>query len=131
MNQTQETVARLLDGARKGEGGAVDELFAILYDELKELARRQRWRWRGDYTLNTTALVHEGYLKLVGQAQVGVEAGEDEAGRKRRGLEPEHDVIHPVTFCRPAREPSRAAGRCSPSARCWRRRRRRPRPMAA
>ena len=74
MNQTQETVARLLDGARKGEGGAVDELFAILYDELKELARRQRWRWRGDYTLNTTALVHEGYLKLVGPAQVGVES---------------------------------------------------------
>jgi len=74
VNQTQETVARLLDGARKGERGAVDELFAILYDELKELARRQRGRWRGDYTLDTTALVHEGYLKLVGQAQVSVES---------------------------------------------------------
>jgi len=74
LNQTQKTVARLLEELRSGERGALDELFAILYDELKELARRQRLRWRGEYTLNTTALVHEGYLKLVGQAQVGVES---------------------------------------------------------
>src|SRR5690606_183922 len=29
-----------------------------------ELARRHRFRWHGDHTLNTTALVHEAYLKL-------------------------------------------------------------------
>lgn len=43
---------------------AVDQLFASLYDELTELAHRQRRRWSDDYTLNTTALLHEAYLKL-------------------------------------------------------------------
>jgi RNA polymerase sigma factor (TIGR02999 family) len=67
-------VARLLGQMRGGDDAAVDQLFALLYGELKELARRQRQRWRDDYTLNTTALVHEAYLKLVDQASVDVES---------------------------------------------------------
>jgi RNA polymerase sigma factor (TIGR02999 family) len=39
----------------------------VLYDELRVLARRQRRRWDDVGTLNTTALVHEAYLKLVKQ----------------------------------------------------------------
>lgn len=75
MNETHESVGRLLDGLNGGDRAALDELFAILYDELKELAHRQRRRWRGDYTLDTTALVHEAYVKLVGQARVDVASG--------------------------------------------------------
>jgi RNA polymerase sigma factor (TIGR02999 family) len=60
-------------GLRSGERDAVDQLFQILYDELKELAGRQRRRWQGNYTLNTTALVHEAYVRLVGQARIEVE----------------------------------------------------------
>jgi len=39
-----------------------------VYDELHRLAARQRGRWQGDETLDTTALVHEAYLKLAGQS---------------------------------------------------------------
>jgi RNA polymerase sigma factor (TIGR02999 family) len=72
-NQMQETVTRLIQGLRSGERDAVDQLFQILYDELKELAGRQRRRWQGNYTLNTTTLVHEAYVRLVGQARIEVE----------------------------------------------------------
>src|SRR5690606_37937103 len=37
----------------------------LLYDELHQLAHRQRRRQRGPSTLNTTSLLHEAYLKLV------------------------------------------------------------------
>ena len=51
-----------------GLGGraAVDRLFPILYQELKGIARRQRRGERPDHTLNTTDLVHEAYVKLLG-----------------------------------------------------------------
>jgi RNA polymerase sigma factor (TIGR02999 family) len=55
-------LANLREG--KGEDGA---LFERVYGELRKRARRQRRRWRGDPTLQTTALVNEAYLKLVGQ----------------------------------------------------------------
>lgn len=55
--------------ARTGDRAALDEVFAAVYRELHELARAQRRRWDGDYTLNTTALVHEAYLKLVSQRE--------------------------------------------------------------
>lgn len=69
----QESVARLIEEMGDGEREAVDRLFAILYAELRELAGRQRQRWRGNYTLNTTALVHEAYVRLVGQSRIEVE----------------------------------------------------------
>lgn len=74
VDPAQMTVARLLEELKGGDDAAVDELFTLLYEHLRELARRQRRRWREAYTLNTTALVHEAYLKLVGGAQVGVES---------------------------------------------------------
>ena len=73
MDEKQKAVAALLEELQAGDQGAVDQLFAILYDELKDLAGRQRRRWHGNYTLNTTALVHEAYVKLMGRAEVAVE----------------------------------------------------------
>jgi RNA polymerase sigma factor (TIGR02999 family) len=58
---------RRLARIRNGDAAAVDELFALVYDELRGLARAQRRRWEGDHTLNTTVLVHEAYLRLVDQ----------------------------------------------------------------
>lgn len=55
---------------QSGNRAALGELFPLVYDELRGLAHRQRRRWRGDLTLNTTALVHEAYLKLVDQKRV-------------------------------------------------------------
>jgi RNA polymerase sigma factor (TIGR02999 family) len=57
-------LTQLLRGARDGEPDAVRRLFERVYDELRHLARRVR-RGRATPTLNTTALVHEAYFKLV------------------------------------------------------------------
>ena len=65
------SVAQLLADARDGRREALDELFPLVYQELRELAHRQRQGWQGDDTLNTTALVHEAYLKLVDHRQAG------------------------------------------------------------
>jgi RNA polymerase sigma factor (TIGR02999 family) len=56
-------VTRLLAELAAGDRSAVDRLFAALYDELRELARRQLGR-RSESTLSTTAMVHEVYLKF-------------------------------------------------------------------
>ena len=53
------------DVGRRGRP-AVDRLFPVLYQELKRIARRHRRRERCDHTLNTTGLVHEAYVKLLG-----------------------------------------------------------------
>jgi RNA polymerase sigma factor (TIGR02999 family) len=66
-------VAGMLGDLRDGDRAALDDLFALVYEELHALARRQRRRWQGDHTLNTTALVHEAYVKLVAQRRIYVE----------------------------------------------------------
>lgn len=64
------TVTQLLEKARNGNRAALDDLFPLVYDELRQRAHRQRQQWHGDYTLNTTALVHEAYLKLIDQDHI-------------------------------------------------------------
>jgi len=54
----------------RGDSGARDELFAVVYAELKQLARSQLRRERPHHTLQPTALVHELYLRLAGQQGV-------------------------------------------------------------
>jgi len=63
-------ITALLVAASDGDRAALDALFPVLYDELHRLAGAQRRRRQADYTVNTTALVHEAYLKLVRQEQV-------------------------------------------------------------
>ncbi len=63
------TVSRLLEQLRAGDQQAFDQLFPLVYDELHRAAEQQRRRWHGDDTLNTTALVHEAYLRLAGQSE--------------------------------------------------------------
>lgn len=63
----QATVTRLLRQLSAGDRDALNALYPLVYDELRALAHAQR-RHRGETdTLDTTALVHEAYLKLVGQ----------------------------------------------------------------
>ena len=61
------SVTQLLGDLRDGNESVVNDLFPLVYDELRALAQNQRKFWQGDRTLNTTALVHEAYLKLVDQ----------------------------------------------------------------
>ena len=64
------TVGRLLAAVETGDRSALDELYSLVYDELRALAHRQRRRWDASGMLNTTALVHEAYLKLVKQRRI-------------------------------------------------------------
>ena len=61
-------VTQLLAAVRQGDGSAMDRLMTLVYDELRAVARRQLRRWHPGQTLDTTALVHETYLRLVDQA---------------------------------------------------------------
>lgn len=61
-----ESITVLLEAARTGDTGATQKLFASVYSELKVLARSHRRRWNGNETINTTALIHEAFIKLSG-----------------------------------------------------------------
>ena len=71
---SSEDVARLLEALERGDNTALDRLFPLVYEELRAVAHRQRRSWQGEDTLNTTALVHEAYLKLVDQSRVSWES---------------------------------------------------------
>lgn len=75
MEQSRhEEVTRLLDAVQRGDAAALDALFLLVYDELRVVARRQRRRWKAGQSLNTTALVHEAYLKFVDQDRASWES---------------------------------------------------------
>ena len=62
-DRTESTFSSLLARAREGDAGAVGDLFSQVYDQLKRIARTQRQRQPED-SLNTTALVHEAFIKV-------------------------------------------------------------------
>lgn len=59
-------VARLLQEWKGGDAKARDALLPLVYKELRGLARSQLRKERPDHTLQSAALVHEAYLRLVG-----------------------------------------------------------------
>ena len=65
-NQFQGDVTQLLQAVREGDSRALDRLVPLVYEELRDLARRELYRERQGHTLHATALVHEAYLKLAG-----------------------------------------------------------------
>jgi RNA polymerase sigma factor (TIGR02999 family) len=60
------SLTQLLNAARAGDEAASDQLLPLVYDELRQLARREMERETPGQTLQPTALVHEGYLRLAG-----------------------------------------------------------------
>ncbi len=65
-SQVTHALADLVDGRRE----AADQLLALVYDELRSLAAAHLRDERKGHTLQPTALVHEAYLRLVGQTEV-------------------------------------------------------------
>ena len=63
-------VTQLLANLRSGENQAHDQLFPIVYNELRKIAANYMRRERADHTLQATALVHEAYMQLVDQTRV-------------------------------------------------------------
>src|SRR5271166_4901127 len=59
-------VTRILTAIEQGDGQAAEQLLPLVYDELRKLAAARMAAENPGHTLNATALVHEAYLRLVG-----------------------------------------------------------------
>jgi len=64
-----DRVTLLLSAIERGDEGATDELLPIVYGELRRLAAKKMAGETASHTLQATALVHEAYLRLVGDAE--------------------------------------------------------------
>jgi RNA polymerase sigma factor (TIGR02999 family) len=61
-------VTHILKSIEQGDPHAADQLLPLVYDELRKLAARKMAQEKPGQTLQATALVHEAYLRVVGQA---------------------------------------------------------------
>jgi RNA polymerase sigma factor (TIGR02999 family) len=66
-HETSSPVTQLLVRWREGDREALEALMPLVYDELRRLAHHYLRQERSDHTLQSTALVHEAYLRLAGQ----------------------------------------------------------------
>lgn len=62
-------VTRTLEAAAAGDARAASRLLPLVYDELRKLAAAKMTAERPDHTLDATGLVHEAFLRLVGDCQ--------------------------------------------------------------
>lgn len=69
MRDKTEITLLLID-ARNGSDEAYDQLFSVVYDELKRLAYASLNSLNGEATYSATALVHEAYLRLIDQTSI-------------------------------------------------------------
>ena len=67
---SQPNITELLVGYQRGDKEALDRLMPIVYDELRRQAARYLRREQAGHTLQTTALIHEAYVRLVDQRNV-------------------------------------------------------------
>jgi len=112
-------VTQLLDAAAAGDRRAAAELLPVVYDELRQLAAARMAREAPGHTLDATGLVHEAYLRLVGDQRfdhrghffaaaaeamrrILVESARRKATQKRGG-EGERVKLDPERFAAPDR----------------------------
>jgi RNA polymerase sigma factor (TIGR02999 family) len=69
-DEPAHAVTSLLGRIGRGDQGVIDDLFPLVYAELRRIASREMRRERQGRTLQTTALVHEAYLRLVKDASI-------------------------------------------------------------
>jgi RNA polymerase sigma-70 factor, ECF subfamily len=126
-------ITSLLMAWRQGDASALDRLTPLLYEELRRLAHGYMRRERAGHTLQTTALVHEAYLRLVDVTDVTwqdrahflaiaarvirrilVDAGRIRASLKRGGPLARVNHATAIDFDQfPIVEPDRAAELCA------------------
>jgi RNA polymerase sigma factor (TIGR02999 family) len=70
VRPSPEVITSLVERVTKGEEQALSELLPIVYQELRKLSRRYLRRESNRQTLQTTALVHEAYLRLLGDQKL-------------------------------------------------------------
>jgi RNA polymerase sigma factor (TIGR02999 family) len=69
METSSQSISYLLQRWSQGDRAALDELLPLVYDELHRMAHRYLAQQRAGHTLQTTALLHEAYLRLAGQEE--------------------------------------------------------------
>ena len=67
---TEKPITQILQQLRTGKSDTLDELLPLVYDELRRLANSYLSRERANHTLQPTALVHEAYMRLIGQNEI-------------------------------------------------------------
>lgn len=67
FNSPEKEVTRLLEAWSSGRQEALDELMPLVYQELRKMAKQYMNSQSSGHTLQTTALIHEAYLKLADQ----------------------------------------------------------------
>lgn len=70
MEGSRGDVTLLLEEARRGRRGALEEILPLVYDELRVIAARHMRRERDGHTLQATALVNEAYMRLVDHTRI-------------------------------------------------------------
>jgi len=68
MTSSPHQVTRLLQEWGNGNQAALEQLMPLVYEELRKMARRHMQQQNPDHTLQTTALIHEAYLRLAGDS---------------------------------------------------------------
>src|SRR5260370_30440088 len=63
------SVTQLLDRWNDGDREALDKLMPLIYEELRKMAKRHMRQQNAGHTLQTTALIHEAYLRMVKQKE--------------------------------------------------------------
>jgi RNA polymerase sigma-70 factor (ECF subfamily) len=109
-------ITQALQRLNRGDRHAADDLFSLVYDQLRDMARRQFRNERRAHTLQPTALVHKAYLALVEHENVNFEQRAhffataakimrqllvDHArakGRRKRGGDRKREPLHPDTL---------------------------------
>ena len=76
MSETPDraTLSRLIADVQLGGRAAVDRLVPVIYDDLRRIAHQRLRAEQTGHTLDTTALVHEAYLRLVGSEHLSFES---------------------------------------------------------
>ena len=70
MDAQPEEITLLLRSLRQGDEGAADKLWRLVYEELRRIARAHMRKEAPGRTLQTTALVHEAWLRMADQTRV-------------------------------------------------------------
>lgn len=69
METSSQSVSQLLQRWSEGDGEALDQLMPLVYGELRRMAQRYMNQQPAGHTLQTTALIHEAYLRLIRQEE--------------------------------------------------------------
>ena len=69
MESSPQQITQLLHAWGSGDQSARDELMPLVYEELRRMARRHMLRQNPGNTLQTTALIHEAYLRMTGDPE--------------------------------------------------------------